>query len=252
MITIATENPISLSLVRDEYKNFDNINSQDRLYTNQLLYQRFQKYLSYESVKLVVVGSPADTFTLKIGTLRTSIIPTTETIGGFKYFVFDIDFSVTNNEFTRLYGSDGSNDYISEFIQLIPNKGNLYKVEYFNEVNTKFVNYNSGSIVFHRWLNVKFLPNIKYEGEATVFNNLGKLEKTNQTRQRVFNLQIPEIHLNECESITSALGLTNFYINEIEYVNNGNPEAEQIGNTNLYTFEGELTQASIKGYNSSN
>jgi hypothetical protein len=231
---------------------------------NHVPYNRYITYLKSDTIKIQAIGLAAtDNPKLYYGNVPLTVaeIPSTiTTIGIFRYWEFEIDFSLVD-KYTRFSATNTptGQKWLSDIYEVLPSiDKNWYKLQWFNRDNIYYINYSTDIVHMMR---VKALFN-EYEpgGESTVFDNGGKETKTFETIQRIIKLDIPEIHRSTAEIIKVALAHTNFYIsitNSIEekafqFISNDNPDVTKIGRTNLVNLSVNLTATNILGVNKIN
>ena len=231
--------------------HFDNTMFSDIEWKGIWSYKYAQPFLSSQTVTVQVKVDTGVVPTMHYSDIEnkswTSMtISSASTYTSYDYYEADIDFStfgsVTKLAFKVTVGTDV---YISEPCEIVEDVYDLYQIEFFNNDSAFQVDYTTNiSHLFNLYLApMRYKP----AGESEVYDNQSELTLLSGEVKRVMMLETQPIPEYLAEMLTIALRHDSFYINEIEYVAEGEPEVEAVGT--FVKLRADLTQKSIIGLN---
>jgi len=257
MINVPISNPIRFRpLTGQTAPNFDNTFDDD-----YLGYQKpFSQNVLQSGWKLQVVsdtdymsGATSDLILFvdyENGSTDSLDEPVCTELNGLYYYTFDLNLNYTGcaKIFARIFSTD-TDYWESEWVHVLTEITETHNLvlEWFNHENQFGMNYVESGMVNLLNVEAKF-DYWQPTGDITVFDNLGEDVKLKEVVQRVmkFETEVPSF---VAEILVLAMSHDRFFINDVQYVNGKKPTIQQIGKSNVYKFEAELTQAVIVGIN---
>ena len=235
--------------------SFDTVFHEDETYLNSALTGYCQKFTALDTevliqVKVLTGYTIAAYYSEGEGGEWQSIGSGTLEVDGaeYDYYEIEIDFS-TFTDLVRfridiLDGATVEETWYSEPCQLTTET--LQKVEFFNLENAFEVDYSTG--IAHLLRVDGELKEYKPGGETTVFDNQNEVTKIKGELKRTLVFRTEPIPRYLAEMLACACMHDKFFINEVEYVAEGNAEYENNAST-LGVFSVTLTQRNVIGLN---
>lgn len=175
----------------------------------------------------------------------------------YDYWEVDIDFSTfaaTYIKFKAVMTSSRAlppETWYSEPVELIEASSRYLQIEFFNlenAFNVYYDNVTEANRISHL-LRVKgVLRKYKPGGETSVFDNQNEVVKTSGEVKRILTLETGFIPAYLAEMLAVAMAHDKFFVNEVEFVAESNPEFE-LGAGDMASMSVALTQRDVIGLN---
>jgi hypothetical protein len=173
----------------------------------------------------------------------------------YDYWELDVAMSTYTTGYVRFRAVILLNEAIqetwySEPVEIIAANAQYLQIEFFNLENAWHVYYDNvteANRISHLLRVRGEIRVYKPGGEQSVFDNQDEIVKTSGEVKRVLTLKTEAIPPYLAEMLAVALAHDKFFVNEVEFVAEGNPEYENSGD--LATFTCQLTQRDIPGFN---
>lgn len=249
--------------------SFGNTLHADRTYIKTVIHQYYHKLYSTDIITIQAEVDTGDEIAIQyaIGTLKhgevvwgewTDLTGEALVFSGtyYDYWEVDIDFSTfaaTYVKFKVVMTSSRAlppETWYSEPVEIIATDDRYLQIEFFNLENAwhvYYVNPTEADRISHLLRIKGELKRYKPGGETSVFDNQNEVVKTSGEVKRTLTLETEAIPPYLAEMLAVALAHDKFFINEVEYVAEGNPEYENSGD--LASFSVSLTQRDIPGFN---
>lgn len=249
--------------------SFGNTLHADRTYIKTVIHQYYHKLYSTDIITIQAEVDTGDEIAIQyaIGTLKhgevvwgewTDLTGEALVFSGtyYDYWEVDIDFSTfaaTYVKFKVVMTSSRAlppETWYSEPVEIIATDDRYLQIEFFNLENAwhvYYVNPTEADRISHLLRIKGELKRYKPGGETSVFDNQNEVVKTSGEVKRTLTLETEAIPPYLAEMLAVALAHDKFFINEVEYVAEGNPEYENSGD--LASFSVSLTQRDVIGLN---
>ena len=233
--------------------SFDNTFHEDESFQGARLLPYCQKFLTTQTVTIqakVLTGQTVEmSYSEGDGGAWQSMTGETIMISGpvYDYYEIEIDFSTFANTNVRfllvtLEEETIEETWMSEMIELITEDPQLMKVDFFNLENAFEVDYTTG--IAHTIYVEADMREYKPGGESSVFDNQSEITKIKAEVKRILIFKTEPIPKYLAEMLFTACQHDKLWINDVEFVAEGNPEYDLNG-----IFSVNLTQRNVIGLN---